>query len=281
MELKIAIQGFEACFHEIAARKFFHGTHVQLVFCESFPKLFEVLKSGEADYAVMAIENTLAGSLMPNYNLLRENKFKILGEVLVHIVQNLMALPGTKIEDIREVHSHPVAIAQTEPFFKKYSHIKLVESDDTALSAKEVADNKMIDRGAIASRHAARVFGLEILAPSIETHKSNYTRFLVLGNAFNSHIAVEDPNKASLCFSLPHEEGSLSSVLSILAYYKLNLTKIQSMPIIGHEFEYFFYVDIVFENKQKFKQALQAIAPLTHNLQVLGEYAKAVAIEES
>ena len=281
IDIKVAIQGFEASFHEVAARKFFHGTHVTPVFCESFPRLFEVLKSGEVDYAMMAIENTLAGSIMPNYTLLRDNKFKIIGEIYLHIVQNLMALPGTQIEDLNEVHSHPVAIAQSLAFFENYPKIKLVESSDTALSAKEISEQKIEKRGAIASKHAARIFNLDILAPSVETHKKNFTRFLTLGNAANSHIQVDNINKASLCFSLPHEEGSLASVLAILSYYKMNLTKIQSFPIMGQEFEYFFHIDIVFTSHEKYKQAIQAVTPLLHNIQILGEYRKADSIQDA
>ncbi len=279
MELRVAIQGFEASFHEVAARKFFHGTKIKLVFCESFQKLFDVLNNDEADYAIMAIENTLAGSLLQNYNLLRENEFQVVGEILLHIVQNLMALPGTKIEEITEVHSHPIAIAQVAPFFKQYPHIKLVESDDTALSAKEIAEFKIQGRGGVASRHAARVFGLELLAESIETHKKNYTRFLVLANNVSKEYIPQNVNKASLCFSLPHEEGSLASVLAILSFYKINLTKIQSMPILGQEFEYFFYIDVTYSNYEKYQQAIQALRPLTRNFKLLGEYQKAEHIE--
>jgi len=280
MELRVAIQGFEASFHEVAARKFFHGTKVTLVFCESFQKLFEMLTTNKADYAVMAIENTLAGSLLQNYNLLREHNFDVVGEILLHIVQNLMALPGTTIEDISEVHSHPIAIAQVVPYFSKYPHIKLVESDDTALSAKEIADQSIKGRGAVASRHAARVFGLELLAESIETHKKNFTRFLVLANNVSKEYIPTEMNKASLCFSLPHEEGSLASILAILSFYKINLTKIQSMPILGEEFEYFFYIDVTYPLYEKYKQAIQAIKPLTHNFKLLGEYKKADKIEQ-
>lgn len=279
MELRVAIQGFEASFHEVAARKFFHGTKIKLVFCESFPRLFEAMKNNEADYAVMAIENTLAGSLLQNYNLLRENEFDVVGEFLLRIVQNLMALPGTKIEDLTEVHSHPIAIAQVAPFFKQYPHIKLVESDDTALSAKEIADNKIVGRGGVAGHHAARVFGLDLLAESIETHKKNFTRFLVLANNVSKEYIPQNIDKASLCFSLPHEEGSLASVLAILSFYKINLTKIQSMPILGQEFEYFFYIDVTYPNLEKYKQAINAIKPLTRNFRLLGEYKKAETIE--
>jgi len=275
MDKRVAIQGFEASFHEIAARKFFHGSHISLVFCETFPRLFEALIANEVDYAVMAIENTLAGSLLPNYSLLRENKFNVVGEIFLHVTQNLMALHGTNIADLVEVHSHPAAIAQTLPFFKQYPHIKLVESDDTALSAKEIAENKIYGRGAIASRHAARVYNLDLLAESIQSHEKNYTRFLILANETHSKPIVENANKASLCFSLPHEEGSLASVLAILAYYKINLTKIQSMPIMGEEFEYFFYTDLTFTNFEKYRQAIDAVKPLTHKLEILGEYCKA------
>jgi len=279
MELRVAIQGFEASFHEVAARKFFHGTKIKLLFCESFPKLFDVLNANEADYAVMAIENTLAGSLLQNYNLLRENNFDVVGEILLHIVQNLMALPGTTMENLTEVHSHPIAIAQVLPYFKQYPHIKLVESDDTALSAKEIAENKIQGRGGIASRHAAKVFGLELLAESIETHKKNYTRFLILSHNESKKYIPQNMDKASLCFSLPHEEGSLASILAILSFYKINLTKIQSMPILGQEFEYFFYIDITFPIYEKYKQSLEAIKPLTRNFKLLGEYKKADKIE--
>jgi prephenate dehydratase len=267
---RVTIQGIEGSFHDIVARNYFDES-IDIVPAENFIEMFATLARNDADYAVMAIENTVAGSILPNYALLRDSRCRIVGEIYLRISHNLLALPGQSIDDIREVRSHPMAISQCRTFFKKYPHIKLVEAADTASSARAVAMEKRPDVGAIASSRAASLFGLEALARDIETHRKNYTRFLIVTDELN---AVHDKNvdKASLCFSLPHAVGSLSSVLSVIAFYRLDLTKIQSLPIIGKEWQYLFYVDVVFEDFVRYRQALSAIRPLTDIFQILGEY---------
>lgn len=278
-KLKVAIQGGEGSFHDQAAREFFEDHQLELNCCTTFEDLFDQVKEHEADVAVMAIENTVAGSLLPNYALLRDSGFKIIGEIYIRVSQHLMTLPGQKIEDINEVYSHYMAIAQTRKFFKQHPHIKLIESEDTALSAKEVAVEQITGRGAIASRMAANMYGLEILAEEIETNKKNFTRFLVMYKPNGKPMYEQNnPNKSSLSFSLPHKKGSLSHVLSIFSFYDLNLTKIQSIPIIGQEFRYHFQVDLRFEDFERYKQSLDAIRPLTVDLLQLGEYTKGLKL---
>ncbi len=266
---KIAIQGVHGCFHEQAAR-LFYGNEIDVCECLNFEDLFTNLNAGQADGAIMAIENTVAGGLLPNYSLLRKYGRKIKGEVFIRIQQNLMALPGQRIEDITEVHSHYMAIAQTREFFKQYPHIRLVESEDTAKSAADIAVTHQMKTGAIASSLAAELFGLEILQREIETHKQNYTRFLIL----DEHIQVneKDIDKASICFTLPHKTGRLSQVLSIFSFYDLNLTKIQSLPIPGKEWQYFFYVDLKFDHYERYREAIAAVHPLVEDMTEMGEY---------
>lgn len=274
---KIAIQGFSGCFHEQAARKFcaaIDGSMPEIVECETFEGLYDAMSEGRADSAIMAIENTVSGGLLPNFELLHRNKVQIRGEIFLRIEQNLMALPGQRIEDISEVRSHYMAINQTRPFFKQYPWIRLVESEDTAKSAADIAHDGLCGVGAIASSLAAELYGLEILAPGIETYKQNFTRFLVLDN--NLEIPQEKVNKVSLCFTLPHTAGSLAHVLTILSFYGMNLTRIQSLPIPGREWQYFFYVDIKFDNYGRYRQSLTAIRPLMEDLDILGEYQAAV-----
>lgn len=267
---KVAIQGFSGCFHEEAARKYYWDEDLRMVECDSFDQLFEAMDLGWADAAVMAIENSISGGLLPNFELLRNSKTTIKGEIYLRIVQNLMALPGQNIEDIKEVRSHYMAINQTREFFKSYPHIQLVESEDTAKSAAEVAREKLEGVGAIGSACAAELYGLKILQPSIETVKQNFTRFLILDDAIE--VAESDIDKASLCFTLPHTPGSLAHILAILSFYDMNLTRIQSLPIPGKEWQYFFYADIKFESYDRYKQAMSAVRPMMSDLQVLGEY---------
>ena len=266
---KIAIQGVHGCFHEQAAR-LCYGNEIGVCECLSFEDLFVALDQGKASGAIMAIENTVAGGLLPNYSLLHKHSRKVKGEVFLRIQQNLMALPGQTIEEITEVHSHYMAIAQTREFFKSYPHIRLVESEDTAKSAADIMRNGQRRIGAIASELAAELFGLEILQASIETHKQNFTRFLIL----DDHITVseKDIDKSSICFTLPHKTGRLSQVLSIFAFYDLNLTKIQSLPIPGKEWQYFFYVDLKFDDYGHYLEAMNAVRPLVDELTVMGEY---------
>ena len=274
---RIAIQGIKGCFHEQAARLFYEDNgHIvpEIVECATFEGLYRSMDSGAADAAVMAIENTVSGGLLPNFELLRKYDRKIKGEVFLRIQQNLMALPGQRIEDIKEVRTHYMAINQTREFFKDYPWIRLVESEDTAKSAADVAEQGLVGVGAVASELAAELYGLEVLAGSIETYKQNFTRFLVLDDAFE--VDRQRINKASMCFTLPHTPGSLAHVLTILSFYGMNLTRIQSLPIPGQEWQYFFYVDIKFEDYLRYEQALAAVRPLMEDLDILGEYIAAI-----
>lgn len=269
---KVAIQGGMGAFHEIAARKYFNNIDIELVPCDTFDNITDLVSEKKIDYGLMAIENTVAGSLIQNYALIQESDVKIIGEDFLRIKHNLVALPGQSINDLKEVHSHYMAIAQCRKFFKQYPEIKLVESPDTALSARKIQEKKLAGRGAIASDLAAKMYGLEILKPGIETNKRNYTRFLVLAHKEGNGNLSKNCDKSSLCFSLPHHKGSLSQVLSVLAFYDLNLTKIQSMPIVGQKFKYFFHVDLTFTDYDRYAQSLAAIKPLVVDLQILGEY---------
>ena len=274
---RIAIQGIKGCFHEQAARLFYEDNgHIvpEIVECATFEDLYRSMDSGAADAAVMAIENTVSGGLLPNFELLRKYDRKIKGEVFLRIQQNLMALPGQRIEDIKEVRTHYMAINQTREFFKDYPWIRLVESEDTAKSAADVAEQGLVGVGAVASELAAELYGLEVLAGSIETYKQNFTRFLVFDDAFE--VDRQRINKASMCFTLPHTPGSLAHVLTILSFYDMNLTRIQSLPIPGQEWQYFFYVDIKFEDYLRYEQALAAVRPLMEDLDILGEYIAAI-----
>lgn len=274
---RVAIQGGYGAFHEIAALQYF-GQNVEIVPSNTFKDLFKSLKLRKADNGIMAIENSVAGSIIPNYALLRESRMKILGEVYLRIIQNLVVMPGVKIEDVREVYSHPMAILQCQKFFEKYPHIRLVESVDTALSAKEIADKKLRNTGAISSTQAAEKYGLQVLFPSIEDNKANYTRFLILGDK-DEPLANDVPvNKASLYFALAHEIGSLAKILSIFSYFNINLTKIQSLPIIGKEWEYEFYVDVEFNDYKMLQLSLDAARPFTSGFGILGEYHKGISI---
>lgn len=274
MSRNIAIQGFSGCFHEEAGRKYFGDCELNIVECATFEDLFSSMNSGRADAAVMAVENSISGGLLPNFELLRKNDRKIKGEIYLRIVQNLMALPGQSIEDIKEVRSHYMAINQTREFFKDYPHIKLVESEDTALSAAQISQEGLRGVGAIASSCAASLYGLEILSPGIETVKQNFTRFLIIDDS--AEVSHDDITKASLCFTLPHAPGSLAHILAILSFYDMNLTRIQSLPIPGKEWQYFFYIDIKFLKYERYQQALSAVRPMTEDLQILGEYQAAL-----
>jgi len=271
---KVAIQGVSGAFHEIAARQYFEGEEIEILPCITFKDLFKALADDESLLGIIAIENTIAGSLLQNHNLLRESGCMIVGEHKLRIEHNLVALPGQKIEDIQEVYSHPIALMQCEDFIDEHRHMKAIESEDTALSAKEIADNKISGRAAICSALAAEKYGLEILARGIETNKRNFTRFLMIAEPTLAEKMTNGTqlDKSSLVFTLPHEEGSLAKVLSILSFYHVNLTKIQSLPIIGREWEYQFYINLTFDDYTRYRQSLDAIRPLTKDFQLLGEY---------
>lgn len=274
MNRNVAIQGVEGSFHEIAAKQFF-GEDIQLAMCDSFPELFRNLDSKTAGCGVMAIENSVAGTLLPNYALLRESEFNILGEVYLRIQHNLLALPGTRMEDIKEIHSHPMALHQCQRFLGQYPHIKAVRSEDTALSAKLIREQLIPGRAAIASLSAAKHFSLDLLAAEIEDNPRNFTRFLILIHESDELLKEVPKEKASLCFNLAkmsQKVGSLSGILSIFGHYDMNLTKIQSLPLIGHEWQYFFHIDLEFESYDRYKLALDAVRPLVSDLRILGEY---------
>ena len=270
-KLRVAIQGVPGAFHDIAARQFFGADRVDIVPAHTFRQLVEQVENGAADTGLMAIENTIAGSIIGNYRLLTASRLRAVGEVYLRIRQNLMALPGQRIEDLREVHSHPIAIAQCDDFFAQHPHIRLVEMEDTALSAQRIAQQKTVGVGAIASHLAASMYGLDLLAESIETNKQNFTRFLVL-ERMAEVMPVPAADKVSLFFSLSHEVGSLHRVLAALSAHGANLTKIQSAPIEGRPWEYFFFVDFVTEESGEWQGAVEAIRPFTHSLEVLGAY---------
>ena len=258
---RVAIQGYSGCFHEEAARQFYSQQYditPEIVECATFEGLYRAIGSGQADAAVMAIENSTSGGLLSNFDLLRRYPQRIKGEIYLPIHQNLMALPGQKLEDIKEVRTHYMAIGQTRRFFKVQAPwIRVVESDDTAKSAAEVAREGKPGVGAVASALAAEMFGLEILDDAIT-------------------VLPADINKATLCFTLPHKPGSLAHILTILSFYDMNLTRIQSLPIPGKEWQYFFYADITFDDYTRYSQALAAVRPLLEDLEILGEYTSAL-----
>lgn len=277
-EVSVAIQGGFGAFHEIAAKEFFNGNNLKVVPCDTFTDLFDELKEKKIDCGIVAVENSVAGSLLQNHTFLHECNLPIVGEQYLRIVQNLIALPGQKIEDIKEIHSHPIAIQQCYLFLNELRKkgIKIIDSIDTALSAKRIREENLYGVGALASTMAAEMYNLEIIKPSVESNKRNFTRFVIVTTNGKVkkilNITPESINKASICFSLPHLQGKLSHVLSVLSIYGMNLTKIQSLPIMGMEWQYLFYVDLMFDEYNRYKQALEAIKPITENLKILGEY---------
>lgn len=269
--MKIAIQWVKWAFHEVAARQYFSNeSNIEIIEKDDFEPLLDSVESWESDYWVIAIENTIVGTIYHNLNLIKDKKVIIIWEIYIRIEQNLAALPWVKIEDLKEVHSHYMAIDQTRKFFEKYPHIKLVESPDTALSFREIKETQRWDLWAIWWTLAAEVYWLDILAKWIETNKENYTRFFIVQK--NSKFANTFYNKASLHLLLPHQVGSLVQILSVMAAYWINLTKIESLPIVWEPFHYRFYVDVIFSNIERYHQMLSAIRPLLKELDVLWEY---------
>jgi len=268
--VRVSIQGFEGSFHQEAANKFF-GKGVDVICCSTFREVIKIAEDKhKSDGGIMAIENSIAGSILPNYNLLQKSKLKIIGEVYLHIRQNLVVNPGVKLEDIREVHSHPMAIQQCYDFLDKYNW-KLIETEDTALSAKHVHQHHSKHIAAIASKLAAEIYKLDMIAPNIHTLKNNYTRFLVLQRAGEA-MEIENADKASINFHTDHSRGSLAKVLTNIANAGINLSKLQSMPIPGSDFKYSFHADLEFETRQQLTKALAMIKDKTDVLQVLGIY---------
>ena len=271
---RIAIQGEIGSFHDIAAHQYFNGEQIELICCSTFEQVFENIKRDPTVIGMIAIENTIAGSLLHNYDLLRECGVTIVGEHKLHIEHSICCLPDDNWDTINEVHSHPVALAQCRNFLANHPDMKAVEAEDTAGSAEYISKNNIRGWAAICSSYAANIYGMKILQEDIHDNKHNYTRFLVVSNQHKASLLreVEKSNKSSIVFSLAHEEGSLSKVLTILSFYDVNLTKIQSLPIIGHEWEYLFYVDVSFDNLTRYRQSIDAITPLVKNIKILGEY---------
>ena len=267
---KVSIQGFEGSFHQEAARNFF-GKTVEVVCCSTFKEVIDIASNkNESDGGVMAIENSIAGSILPNYNLLQKSTLRIIGEVYLQINQHLMVNPGVQLSDIKEVHSHPMAIQQCFGFLDKYNW-KLVEKEDTALSAKQIHQHHSKHVAAIASQLAAEIYGLHVIAPNIHSLKNNYTRFLVLQKD-DEVTEVENANKASLNFHTDHSKGSLAKVLTKIAEAGINLSKLQSFPIPGSDFKYSFHADVEFEDVEQFYKVIKNIEPITEDIKIYGIY---------
>lgn len=271
---KIAIQGTLGSYHDIAAHKFFDEDEIELICCATFEDVFKEVQNDTRTIGMLAIENTIAGSLLYNNELLRQSNSQIIGEYKLRISHCFVCLPDEDWSDITEVNSHPIALMQCREFLNQHPDLKVVEGEDTARSAEKIKVNNLKGHAAICSKAAAELYGMKILQEGIETNKRNFTRFLVVADPWQAdeYRRNRQINKASIVFSLPHTEGSLSQVLSILSFYNINLTKIQSLPIIGREWEYQFYVDLVFNDLLRYKQAIAAITPLTKELKTLGEY---------
>ena len=273
---RIAIQGVPGSFHDIAAHKFFPNEEIELICCDTFEEIFAQIHEDSSVIGMLAIENTIAGSLLHNYELMRESGVTIVGEHKLRIKHNIVCLPEDDWDTLTEVNSHPVALAQCRNFLQRHSQMKVVEADDTAKSAEIIREKNMRGHAAICSKYAAELYGMKILEESIETNKHNFTRFLVVADTWRADDLRQrgQSNKATIVFSLPHNEGSLSQVLSIFSFYRIYLTKIQSLPIIGREWEYLFYVDVIFNDYLRFRQSIDAVSPLTRELKILGEYAE-------
>lgn len=272
---QIAIQGVAGCYHDAAAREYFAGEDVETVACDTFQALFDLLAADASMLGVVAIENTIAGSLLANHELLRTSSLRVIGEFKMRISHVLAALPGESIESVTEVHSHPMALMQCEQFLRNHPWMKMVECFDTAGSARDIAAGNLRGHAAVCGEYGASLYGLDILARGIETNKRNFTRFLVVADplvASECGPREKEIDKASIEFTLPHRQGALSKVLTILSFYDMNLTKIQSTPIVGREWEYRFYVDLTFDSLLRYRQAITAITPLLNDIRVLGEY---------
>ena len=272
---RVTIQGIHGCYHDAAARNFFKDEEIETIPCETFPEMFNTLRNDASLYGIVAIENTIAGSILPNHELLRQSNLQIIGEYKMHISHVLAALPGDTLESITEVNSHPMALMQCEQFLQRHPHIKMVEKFDTAGSAREISEKHLAHHAAICGKYAAELYGLNILAEDIQTIKRNFTRFIIVADpATASDGASSRPqrNKASIVFTLPHTQGSLSKVLTIFTFYDINLSKIQSLPILGREWEYRFYINLTFSDYMRFKQSIDAVKPLINDFKILGEY---------
>jgi prephenate dehydratase len=276
--MKISIQGEKGSFHEVAARLFFPDEEIEFAACTTFDLTLMAVREGKADIAVMAVENARSGSILSNYTLIRESGMKIIGEINLRIRQNLMALPGQSVPSIREIRSHPIALAQCMSYLSMLRGVTLVESDDTAGSARMIREKNLQGVAAIASSATADLYGLEIIAPGIETYKKNYTRFAILAEPQKS---ISKGNKVSICFTTGHMPGSLAAVLVRLAELDINLSKIQSVPRLNGEWEYMFYTDLELKPDHDIDFVRNILENYTANLEVLGIYTKCEQLYES
>jgi prephenate dehydratase len=271
-DLGWAIQGYEGSFHQVAAQLYF-GKSVEVIPCDTFREVVKIAANKkESNGGVMAIENSIAGSILANYNLLQKSELKIIGEIYLQIRQNLLVNHGVRLEDIREVHSHTMALQQCYGFLDKHKW-KLVETDDTALSARHIYQHKSKHIAAIASKLAAELYDLDVIAPNIHTLKNNYTRFLIV-QPKDTVISIENADKASINFHTDHSKGSLARVLTRIAEGEVNLSKLQSFPIPGSDFKYSFHADMEFDSTEQFQQVIEGIRPLTAALDIFGVYKK-------
>lgn len=271
---KIAIQGIKGSFHDIAAHQYFNNDDVELICCNTFEEIFQQMRDDYSRLGLMAIENTIAGSLLHNYELLRESGMTIIGEYKLHIEHSIMCLPEDDWNTITEVNSHPVALMQCRDFLSSHPEFKVVEAEDTAGAAEMISRKHLRGHAAICHAGAAPLYGLKVLEQGIEDNKHNFTRFLLMCDPWSADKMrdLHHTNKSSIVFTITHEEGSLSQVLSIFSFYKINLTKIQSLPIIGREWEYMFYVDVSYDDYVRYRQSIEAVRPLLRELKILGEY---------
>ena len=273
----IAIQGYEGSFHQVAARYFF-GKQVEVIPCATFRDLIRISSDKkQSGGGIMAIENSIAGSILPNYNLLQKSNLKVIGEVYLSISQNLMVNKGVKLNDVKEVHSHPMAILQCLDYLEK-NEWKLVETEDTALSAKNIHQHHNKHAAAIASKLAAELYDMDVIAPDIQTMKNNITRFLVLQREKET-VEIKNADKASLYFQTNHSKGILAKVLTNISEGGINLSKLQSMPIPGSNFKYGFYADMEFENRKQLDEVMESIASLTNNVKMFGIYKKGKVVK--
>jgi len=276
MTKKVSIQGYEGSFHQIAAQEYL-GKDTEVIPCHTFREVVKIASdSKQSDGGFMAIENSIAGSILPNYTLLQKSKLKIAGEIYLQIHQNIMVNPGVGMEDIREVHSHPMALLQCMDYLEKHPTWKLVETEDTALSAKHIHQHRSKHVAVIASKLAAELFNLKLIAPKIQSNKNNYTRFLFVQSL---NIKNEAANKASINFYTDHSKGSLAKVLTKIAEGDINLSKLQSVPIPEEEWKYSFHADMEFDSIGQYEMVMEKIKPITESLTVLGVYKKGKTID--
>lgn len=275
MKRKVTIQGVSGCYHDAAARAYFANDEVDTVACETFDDMFDRLKGDASLIGIMAIENTIAGSLLQNHELLRQSNLTVVGEYKMRISHVLCALPGQTIDNLTEVNSHPMALMQCGQYLHKHPNLKIVEKTDTAGSAREIAENHLLGHAAVCGKYAAELYGLHVLEEGIETNKRNFTRFLILADPVMAKelTAGQAIDKASLVFTLPHTQGSLAKILTIFSFYDINLSKIQSIPIIGREWEYRFFINLTFDDYVRYRQSIEAVRPLISDFKILGEYA--------